>query len=163
MAGERLLEDEGVGEDGHGHAARLRAVFEAQVLGEEGGDGGVVGRVGFGENFASQLDIALEDFGEDVDLFGGAHGLLGEEGEVTQAAMQPTAGGPAFGFGGQLAAVEGVFEVVAGTERGLQLRFGVRAERGRAAQGDAGLDGVVVIAQRDSEAITRFVFDVLGW
>ena len=133
------------------------------MLGEEGGDGGMVGRVGFGENFAGQFDIALEDFGEDVDLFGGAHGLLGEEGEITQAAAQPAAGRPAFGIGGQLAAVEGVFEVGAGAERGLQLRFGVRAERGRAAQGDAGLDGVIVVAQRDSEAITRFLFDVLGW
>ena len=38
----------------------------------------------------------------------------------------------------------------------------MRAERVRAAQGDAGLDGVAVVAQMDSQAVARFVFDVLG-
>ena len=63
--------------------------------------------------------------GESVDLFAGAHGLLGEEGEVCRLPRSQPRAGQRFSVCGPAAAVEGIFEIVAGVvERGLQLRFG---------------------------------------
>ena len=160
--GERFVEDEGVDQDGHGHAAGLAALVVA--LAEDFGDFGaevVAGVVGV---LAVELALGgmyavFEGVDEAFDALGGDGSALGEHGEVADIAAQPAGLGEAFDLVAGGGGVEGVFEGVGSAEGGAScFAAGLFADVGRVDEGDGALDCAAGFFDGFAEAGAGVVF-----
>ena len=164
-AGDTLVEYQGVGDDGAGHAAGLGHVRHAEQMGHLPRDTRPAGvyRV---EELGRGVNAGLEGGG------GLVHGALGhgheahEVGEIGDAACEPAGGGEpltpvasATGVGARHKGEDAVFEA-GGRESGAEV--GGIADRGGIAQGDGGLDGARVDRHTQAEARAGLRFDVGG-
>ena len=116
-AREVLLEDDGVGDDGHRHAARLRAVFLLQPLGDPRADVGAefdgVAKVLCGSSHAP-----FETVGGGVYGVHGDARVVGEAGEVRRAAGEPPGYGEAVVHARGYAVEQRVLDAGAGVAEG---------------------------------------------
>ena len=156
-AGDALVEDQRVGDDGAGHAAGLGHVRHAEQLRHLPRDGRPAGVYGV-EELGRGVNAGLEGGG------GLVHGALGdgdqahEVGQVGDAACEPAGGREPLHAGGR-GGEDAVGEAGVG-EGGAEV--GGIADCGGIAQGNGRLDGAGVDGHGQAEARAGLRFDVGG-